>query len=167
MKFNLANKEAVITGAASGIGKAIATTFAQQGATVHLVDLDKQKLKILSKTIEDNGGKAISHLCDVQEENNVQKIFESIHAMDVLINNAGVGITGPLEEIPITEIEKHFKTNLYGPINLIKTVLPYMRKNNSGLIINITSIAGHIGTPFRSIYSSGKSSETNSFILKF
>ena len=89
----------------------------------------------------------------------VKKIIKDQGRIDVLINNAGVGITGPLEETPNVEIEKHFKTNLYGPINLNQNgFTSYMRKNNSGLIINITSIAGHIGTPFRSIYSAGKSS---------
>ena len=112
MKFNLANKEAVITGAASGIGKAIATTFALQGATVHLVDLDKQKLKILSKTIQDNGGKAISHLCDVQEENSVQKMFKSIRAMDILINNAGIAHVGNLENTNVIDLDKLYGVNI-------------------------------------------------------
>jgi NAD(P)-dependent dehydrogenase (short-subunit alcohol dehydrogenase family) len=86
----------------------------------------------------------------------VNQIIDYEGRIDVLINNAGVGITGPLEEIPEEEIHKHFKTNLYGPINMIKAVLPFMRKKRKGLIINITSIAGYVGSPFRSIYSAGK-----------
>jgi short-subunit dehydrogenase len=74
----------------------------------------------------------------------------------VLINNAGAGITGPIEEIPDIEIKRNFETNFFGPINVIKAVLPQMRKQGSGLIINITSIAGYMGLPYRGIYSASK-----------
>jgi short-subunit dehydrogenase len=76
--------------------------------------------------------------------------------IDVLVNNAGAGITGPIEEIPDAEIKRNFETNLFGPINVIKGVLPTMRSQNSGLIINITSIAGYMGLPYRGIYSASK-----------
>ena len=76
--------------------------------------------------------------------------------MDILINNAGAGITGPIEEIPEEEIKANFDTNFFGPINVIKTVLPQMRAQNSGLIINVTSIAGYMGLPYRGIYSASK-----------
>src|SRR5699024_10319624 len=75
---------------------------------------------------------------------------------DILVNNAGVGITGPIEETPENEIEKAFSTNLFGPINVIKAVLPHLRKQGSGHIINITSIAGYMGLPYRGIYSATK-----------
>ena len=140
MKFNLANKEAVITGAASGIGKAIATTFALQGATVHLVDLDKQKLKILSKTIQDNGGKAISHLCNVQEENSVQKMFKSIRAMDILINNAGIAHVGNLENTNVIDLDKLYGVNIKGVFNCAKAVLPIFKKQKKGCILNLSLI---------------------------
>ena len=148
------SKVILITGGSSGIGKAIATYLSKNNSyIVYGSSRDLKKLENVS---------FLPIKLDVTSEESisecVQKIIKDQGRIDVLINNAGVGITGPLEETPNAEIEKHFKTNLYGPINLIKTVLPYMRKNNSGLIINITSIAGHIGTPFRSIYSAGKSS---------
>ena len=73
-----------------------------------------------------------------------------------MINNAGVGITGPLEETPIEEIQKAFATNLYGPIQITNEVLPSMRNQKSGHIINITSIAGYMGLPYRGIYSATK-----------
>ena len=148
------SKVILITGGSSGIGKAIATYLSKNNSyIVYGSSRDLKKLEnvsFLPIKLDVTSGESISEC--------VQKIIKDQGRIDVLINNAGVGITGPLEETPNAEIEKHFKTNLYGPINLIKTVLPYMRKNNSGLIINITSIAGHIGTPFRSIYSAGKSS---------
>jgi short-subunit dehydrogenase len=73
-----------------------------------------------------------------------------------VINNAGVGITGPIEEIPTEEIKNNFETNFFGPIEVIKAVLPQMREQNSGLIINITSIAGYMGLPYRGVYSASK-----------
>ena len=73
-----------------------------------------------------------------------------------MVNNAGVGITGPLEEIPMEEMKRNFETNLFGPINMINAVLPYMREQKSGQILNITSIAGYMGLPFRGIYSASK-----------
>jgi len=73
-----------------------------------------------------------------------------------VINNAGAGITGPIEEIPDAEIKRNFETNLFGPINVIKAVLPQMRQQNEGLILNVTSIAGYMGLPYRGIYSASK-----------
>ena len=77
----------------------------------------------------------------------VKTIIEKENRLDVLINNAGAGITGPIEEIPEAEIKANFETNFFGPINVIKAVLPQMRKQQSGLIINVTSIAGYMGCP--------------------
>ena len=148
------SKVILITGGSSGIGKAIATYLSENNSFI--VYGSSRDLNKLVNTL------FLPIKLDVTSEQSinecVEKIIKDQGRIDVLINNAGVGITGPLEETPNVEIEKHFKTNLYGPINLIKMVLPHMRKNNSGLIINITSIAGYIGTPFRSIYSAGKSS---------
>ncbi|MEM1002033.1 MAG: SDR family oxidoreductase [Bacteroidota bacterium] len=76
--------------------------------------------------------------------------------LDILINNAGAGITGPVEEIPELEMKRNFETNFFGPVAMIRAVLPFMRQNGSGLIINVTSIAGYMGLPFRGIYSASK-----------
>jgi short-subunit dehydrogenase len=80
-----------------------------------------------------------------------------------VINNAGVGITGPIEEIPTEEIRNNFETNFFGPIEVMKAVLPQMREQKSGLIINITSIAGYMGLPYRGIYSSSKGGFRNNY----
>ena len=76
--------------------------------------------------------------------------------MDVLVNNAGMGITGPIEETPTDEMRMVFETNFFGAIEVMKAVLPVMRKQRNGLIINITSIAGYMGLPYRGVYSATK-----------
>ena len=86
----------------------------------------------------------------------VQLLRTKTHSLEVLINNAGAGITGPIEEISEAEMKRNFETNFFGPVAMIKAVLPIMRENKFGLIINITSIAGYMGLPFRGIYSASK-----------
>lgn len=89
-------------------------------------------------------------------EEAITYVLEKEGKLDVVINNAGVGITGPIEETPTTEVRKAFETNYYGPLEVIKAVLPQLRKQKSGHIINITSIAGYMGLPYRGIYSATK-----------
>jgi short-subunit dehydrogenase len=97
---------------------------------------------------------------DVRDTNSIMnclnEVIQKEGQLDVVINNAGVGITGPIEEIPTEEIRNNFETNLFGPIEVIKAALPQMRMQKSGLIINITSIAGYMGLPYRGIYSASK-----------
>ncbi len=76
--------------------------------------------------------------------------------LDILVNNAGIGITGPIEETPNEAILNAFETNFIGPLNMLKATLPIMRANGRGRIINITSIAGKMGLPYRGIYSASK-----------
>lgn len=144
-------KVILITGGSSGIGKAIGEYLNDKGYIVYGTSRNtskypESKFKLLTLDVTNNN----------QIRSCVAHVVKEQGRIDVLINNAGVGITGPLEEIPEEEIHKHFKTNLYGPINMIKAVLPHMRREKMGLIINITSIAGYVGSPFRSVYSAGK-----------
>lgn len=148
---NHPSKIVLITGASSGIGKAIALFLQQKGFTVYGTSRNPQNIKespidlvALDVTKPDSIISAVDEV--VRREGR----------LDILINNAGVGITGPIEETPDAEIHKAFETNYFGPIRMIKAVLPVMRKNASGLIINVTSIAGYMGLPFRGIYSASK-----------
>ncbi len=144
-------KVVLITGASSGIGKAIGEFLVQKGYTVY-------------GTSRNPGGYTSSGFpllkLDVRDaesiRQSIQQVVEKSGRIDVLINNAGVGITGPIEEIPASEIRNNFETNLFGPIEVMKAVLPQMRAQQSGLIINITSIAGYMGLPYRGIYSASK-----------
>ena len=144
-------KVVFITGGSSGIGKAIGEFLHHKNFIVFGTSRNPSKV--------DNSLFPLVQL-DVRDSNSIAsataEVIEKAGRIDVLINNAGVGITGPLEEIPLEEIRNNFETNLFGPIEVMKTVLPQMRIQNKGLIINITSIAGYMGLPYRSVYSSSK-----------
>ncbi|QSS97402.1 SDR family oxidoreductase [Psychroflexus sp. ALD_RP9] len=140
-----------ITGASSGIGKSIGEHLAKHNYKVYGTSRNPKHSK--------NNGINFIQL-DVTSSESINKAINEIikqeSKIDVLINNAGVGITGPVEEIPNEEMFKVFQTNYFGPVQLINSVLPYMRQQNKGFIINITSIAGFMGLPFRGHYSASK-----------
>ena len=145
------SKVVLITGGSSGIGKSIGEFLSQKGFTVYGTSRNPEKIS--------NSLFPLIAL-DVRDANSIQsavaKIIEETGRLDIVINNAGVGITGPLEEIPMEEIKNNFETNFFGPIEVMKAALPQMRTQQSGLIINITSIAGYMGLPYRSVYSASK-----------
>lgn len=145
------SKVVFITGASSGIGKSIGEFLHQKGFVVYGTSRNPEKYP--------NSTFKLIPL-DVRNSNSiieaVNTILSAQKKIDIVINNAGVGITGPIEEIPTEEIKNNFETNFFGPIEVIKAVLPTMRSQKSGLIINITSIAGYMGLPFRGIYSASK-----------
>jgi len=148
----LSEKIVFITGASSGIGKAIAEFLQDRNYKVYGTSRNPEKysnskVKLLSLDVTD--------INSIKKA--IDKVVEKEDRIDVIINNAGVGITGALEEIPAQEIRRNFETNFFGAIEIIKSVLPQMRKQNSGKIINITSIAGYFGLPYRSVYSASKS----------
>ncbi|MCK0131064.1 SDR family oxidoreductase [Flavobacteriaceae bacterium F08102] len=144
-------KVVLITGASSGIGRAIAQQLLAEGMVVYGTSRQpKNKL--------DNGIKMLA--LDVTKPhsiaNVVTTILEEQQRLDVLVNNAGMGITGPIEETPMDEMRRVFETNFFGAIDVMKAVLPTMRAQRSGLVINITSIAGYMGLPFRGVYAATK-----------
>jgi NAD(P)-dependent dehydrogenase (short-subunit alcohol dehydrogenase family) len=145
------SKVVLITGGSSGIGKSIGEFLHHKGYVVYGTSRNPEKV-----------ANSIFPLVALDVRNSesvksaVQHIIAASGQLDVVINNAGVGITGPLEEIPLEEIKNNFETNFFGPIEVMKAALPQMRKQQSGLIINITSIAGYMGLPYRSVYSASK-----------
>lgn len=145
------DKVILITGASSGIGKTMAIYLTTKGYKVYGS----------SRTPEKHGTEVFPLLrMDVNDVasiyNCIDEVLKKEGRIDVLVNNAGAGITGPIEEIPDEEIRRNFNTNFFGPLNVMKSVLPSMRKNNGGTIINITSLAGYMGLPYRGIYSANK-----------
>ncbi|WP_411766970.1 SDR family oxidoreductase [Winogradskyella sp. A3E31] len=145
------SKVVLITGGSSGIGKSIGEYLMTKGYSVFGTSRNPEKYKD-SKfplvTLDVTKPETISEC--------IREVLTQAQKIDVLINNAGAGITGPIEEIPEEEIKRNFETNFFGPINVIKAILPQMRKQESGLIINITSIAGYMGLPYRGVYSASK-----------
>ena len=146
----LVSKIVLITGATSGIGKETALLLASKGFLVY-------------GTARNVEGKNLSFRLlpmDVRNETSIkeaiQQILTEVGCIDILINNAGVGITGAVEELPAEQLHNVFATNLYGAIAVIQQVLPSMRAQGSGRIINIASIAGYMGLPFRGAYSASK-----------
>lgn len=145
------SKVVLITGASSGIGKSIAAYLHQKG---YMVYGTSRKTESISEA-----GFPLLQL-DVLDPKSIHKAVDFIIAkenrLDVLINNAGMGITGPIEDTPTDEMRAVFNTNLFGAIDVMKAVLPQMRFQKSGTIVNITSIAGYMGLPFRGLYSATK-----------
>lgn len=142
----------LITGGTSGLGEAMANALANNGNIVYAT----------GRNIE---GKTDSEFLrymrlDVTQQESISSalydILEAHNKIDMLINNAGIGIAAPIEEIPIQEIKEAFDINLFGSIQMIQSIVPIMRKNKNGLIINISSIAGKVGLPFQGVYSSTK-----------
>ncbi|APY07399.1 short-chain dehydrogenase/reductase [Winogradskyella sp. J14-2] len=145
------SKVVLITGGSSGIGKSVGEFLQQKGFKVYGTSRNPKHYP--------NSKFPIVALDVTKPEtiwSCIAEVLKQESRIDVLINNAGAGITGPVEEIPDAEIKRNFETNFFGPINVIKATLPAMRAQNSGLIINITSIAGYMGLPFRGIYSASK-----------
>lgn len=145
------SKVVFITGGSSGIGKAVGIFLKNKGFTVYGTSRNPERFpdaEINLIALDVRNSESIAQA--------IQEVIQREGKIDVLINNAGVGITGPLEEIPAEEIKNNFETNVFGPIEVMKAVLPYMREKKSGVIINVTSIAGYMGLPFRSVYSASK-----------
>ena len=145
------SKIVFITGGSSGIGRSVGEYLTLQGCKVYGTSRNPErvvdsKIPLVRLDVRDTASIQVA----------IQEVIDMEGKIDVLINNAGVGITGPIEEIPAEHILNNFQTNVFGPIEVMKAVLPHMRSRKEGLIINVTSIAGYMGLPFRGIYSSSK-----------
>lgn len=145
-------KVILITGASSGLGKATASYLLAQNYRVIGTSRDPKKYNT------EEGFELLPF--DLNQPDTAQElvdlVIEKAGCIDILINNAGAGITGPIEEIEVSAMQSHFTTNFFGPLALTQKVLPVMRKQKSGLIINVTSIGGYMGLPYRGLYSASK-----------
>lgn len=143
------NKTAIVTGGVSGIGRAIADNLANAGYNVVVCDINKEKGEVLQEASNSVAGKYIFKYCNVADEDDIKKVItevnEKYQGISVLVNNAGIIRRRDGEEIKVNDWDDVFRVNLRGPFLFCKYVSDIMKKQQSGRIVNISSIAGKIG----------------------
>lgn len=158
-KFSLQNKTALITGGGSGIGEAIAQTFANQDAKVFIIDQNLDAAKKTAEKINKKGLSAKAYKCDVSNNKNVNKVINEISktsTIDILINNAGIAHVGNIEACEEKDLDRLYEINIKGVYNCSRAIIPLMIKNKNGCIINLASIASSVGIKDRFAYSMSK-----------
>ena len=157
-KFSLEGKSAIVTGAGSGIGAAIAKVFAEAGALVHVLDLSNEAGNQVVSEIKSLGGQAHYHHCDISNHQEVQSIVNQIaenQGIDILVNNAGIAHVGNLENTSEEDLERIFSVNVKGVYNGMYAVIPHI-KDKGGVILNLASVASSVAVANRFAYSMSK-----------
>ena len=158
--MSLKNKVALVTGAAQGIGKAIALRLAREGAMVAIADVNLDLAQAAVAEIQSLDAKAAAFRADVSNsaevDELVRKVLENFSTIDILINNAGISRDALLVRIPEEEWDQVMKVNLKGAYNLTKRVAPLMMKQRSGKVINISSVVGLMGNVGQASYAASK-----------
>ncbi|MBX6381122.1 MAG: SDR family oxidoreductase [Thermoflavifilum aggregans] len=158
--FRLDRKVAMITGAASGIGRAIAHVFAQQGAQVCVVDIQETQAQLVAQEISDAGHQAFAYQADVTNATAVQQLVKRIctehGGIHILVNSAGISHIGRLENTTEADFDRVFAVNVKGTFLCMQAALPVMKQQQQGVILNLASIAAHVGLPDRFAYSMTK-----------
>lgn len=156
----LDGKVVIVTGASAGIGEAAVRRLAREGATVVMTARRADRLEALKREIESAGGRALAIAGDVTNAADrarlVEETMRAFGRIDGLVNNAGYGQRGPVELVPVDAIRQNFETNLFSLIALTQLVIPIMREQKSGRIVNISSVAGRIARPLSSVYDATK-----------
>ena len=158
-KFSLKSKTAVVTGGGSGIGEAISLTLASQDAFVHVLDNQFESALETVNDIKKNNFIGVAYQCDVSNIQEVNQVILEIcktSNIDILINNAGIAHVGNIENCQEEDLDRLYNVNIKGVYNCSKAVIPYMKKNKNGLIINLASIASSVGISDRFAYSMTK-----------
>ncbi len=160
MSYPIENKVVIITGASSGIGRETALAFAQEKAIVVLAARREDKLLEIASQIQNNGGQVLIVKTDVSKltdvENLIKTTIDRFNRIDILVNNAGWGIHASVKDTPIQDMKDIFDTNLMGPFYTMKSVLPIMKNQKSGHIINVASVIGRRGMGMSGAYCSTK-----------
>jgi len=158
-KVELFGKVVVITGASMGIGEAIAKTFANNGASVVLLSRDAERAEAARERIG-HSERTLGLACDVRNREEIDRVvgltLHHFQHIDVWINNAGHGILDSVANVDMAACRETFETNFFGTVEAMQAVIPVMKQQGSGTIINISSVAGHIPLPFHAVYSATK-----------
>ncbi|MDR0364236.1 MAG: glucose 1-dehydrogenase [Bacteroidales bacterium] len=166
--FDLTGKVAVVTGASSGLGADAAVAYAEAGADVALLARRKERLEEVAERIRKTGHKAIAIACDVADEENVkvavEEVFNHFGKIDILLNNAGIAIGGSVETLEQKDWDKIMDINVKGIYLMCKYVIPHMRKQKYGRIVNVSSINAFVAdkSPLlvRHVYNTSKAAVT-------
>ncbi len=158
--FSLSGKTAVVTGASKGIGRSIAEIFSQQGAEVHILDLDDEAGEEVMNGINNNNGRASYHHLDVSKQSVVREVIGQIYQqsgrLDILVNNAGIAQIGNLENTSEEAFDNVYKVNVKGVYNCAYAVIDKMKKNGTGVILNMASVVASVGIEDRFAYTMSK-----------
>jgi short-subunit dehydrogenase len=158
-KEKVSGKVVVVTGASMGIGEAIVDLFVQYGAQVVLLSRDSGRLEAARARIG-RLDQTLALACDVRHREEIDRvvglIMHHFHRIDIWINNAGHGLLDSVESMRMDDCREMFDTNFFGTVAAMQTVIPIMKQQSSGAIINISSVAGHIPLPFHAAYSATK-----------
>lgn len=154
--FDLKNKKAVVTGAGSGIGRAVAMVLASAGAEVFVVDYNKEAADQVVFEIGESGTIATAKQADVSKQEELVRIYNEIGTIDILVNSAGVSHIGQATNTSEADFDRVYSVNVKGVYNSLFAAIPLMQKNGGGVIINMASIASHVGLADRFAYSMSK-----------
>ena len=157
--FRLDGRTAIITGAGSGIGQAIAFAFAAHGATIRVLDVNQQSAESTCEQIAQRGGTATAHICDVTNQPQVRSTFTDLfnrERIHILVNNAGVSHIGTVESTSEADFDRLVRVNVKGFYNCMHEIVGHMRGKGGGVILNMASIAGSTGLADRFAYSMTK-----------
>jgi 2-keto-3-deoxy-L-fuconate dehydrogenase len=158
--FELPGKVAVVTGAGSGIGAAIAVLFAKQQARVVVLDVDQEAARRTAVAFADDGGLAEARACDVANAASVSDVFGAVAAahgrVDILVNNAGIAHVGTIEQTSEADLDRLYQVNVKGVFLCAQAAVPIMLGQGGGVILNMASIASLVGVPERFAYSMTK-----------
>jgi len=154
--FQLTQKKAVVTGGGSGIGKAVAIALAARGAFVHIIDNNAAAAAETLSEIANAGRSGKVHTCDVSKQSEVVEVFNQIGQHDVLVNCAGISHIGKADTTSEADFDRVVNVNVKGVYHCLYASIPHLKKNGGGTIINICSIAAHVGLSDRFAYSMSK-----------